>query len=62
VTINIAYKYIKHGKFGNLVFLDGHTETRTLMEIVPGGFAGANAAKYMFQPWFYGNQSFFTKQ
>lgn len=62
VTINVAYKYIKHGNFGNLVFLDGHTETRTLREIVPGGFAGANAAKYMFQPWFYGNQSFFTKQ
>jgi prepilin-type N-terminal cleavage/methylation domain-containing protein/prepilin-type processing-associated H-X9-DG protein len=61
VTINTAYKYIKHGKFGNLVFVDGHAETRTLEKIVPGGFAGANAAKYRYEPWFYGNQVYFSK-
>jgi prepilin-type N-terminal cleavage/methylation domain-containing protein/prepilin-type processing-associated H-X9-DG protein len=61
VTINTAYKYIKHGKFGNLVFVDGHAETRTLEKIVPGGFVGANAAKYKFEPWFYGNQAYFSK-
>jgi len=60
VTINTAYKYIKHGNFGNLVFVDGHTESRTLREIVPGGFSGSNAARYTKQPWFYGNQAFFS--
>jgi prepilin-type N-terminal cleavage/methylation domain-containing protein/prepilin-type processing-associated H-X9-DG protein len=62
VTINVAYKYIKHGNYGNLVFVDGHTESRTLREIVPGGFSGLSAVRYTKQPWFYGNQGSFSKK
>ena len=61
-ALSIDNKYIKHGNFGNLVFVDGHVESRTLGEIAPGGFAASNSGRYTKQPWFYGNQPYFTKQ
>lgn len=56
-AINAAYQYIKHGNQGNLLFVDGHVESRKLGQIVPGGFSNT---KYNAEPWFWGNQERFT--
>ena len=61
IGINPSYKYIKHGQLGNLLFVDGHAESRTLGKIVPGGFVGSSAYEYRYEPWFYGNQVYFSK-